>query len=168
MGSPLWRSRVSSRSETMSLRRTFSRRRRSTFVHDELAQLAELVRKRQVARGVIRQKRERRSDSRKVIAEQRQKDDLERGLAHVLGQIDRRAAFRRALPSIGELARGGVDVGHPRGDDLAVERWLHHFALAPPVVAFARHEPVAEQDGHALDADALLEVCVMLTSTWRT
>jgi hypothetical protein len=39
-----------------------------------------------------------------------------------------------------------------------MERRLHHPALRAPRVAFVRHEAVAEQDRHAIDADALREI----------
>ncbi len=53
-----------------------------------------------------------------------------------------------------------LDVRHPRRDDLAMERGLDQLALHAPLVAFARHDAVAEQDRDALDADALGEVVV--------
>ena len=43
-----------------------------------------------------------------------------------------------------------------------MERGLHELALRSPVLAFARHEAVAQEDGHALDADALGEVGVVI------
>ena len=39
-----------------------------------------------------------------------------------------------------------------------MERGLHQLALRAPRFAFAGHEAVPEQDGHALDADALGEI----------
>ena len=99
---------------------------------------------------------------RQVVAEERAQHDVERDFAHVLRDIDRRRRCRGGRPSLGERVVRGVDVRHPCRDDLAVERRLHHLALRAPMLAFAGHEAVAEQDRHALDADALGEIGVVV------
>jgi hypothetical protein len=53
-----------------------------------------------------------------------------------------------------------VQMRNPGRDDVAVERGLDQLALDAPRFTLARHETVSEQDGDAIDADALGEVGV--------
>ena len=74
-----------------------------------------------------------------IGAENRAQHDLERELAGILGQIDRFIGMSFRCPASGELLVDLVDQAVEFIDHAAVERGLHHAALAAPKIAVARH-----------------------------
>jgi hypothetical protein len=96
-----------------------------------------------------------------VGAENRQQYDFECELAHVIGDIDQLTARRLSFPFRNEALIGRIDEFREFGDDAAMERRLHHVALALPQIAFARHDAEAEQDLHAIEPRPLGVVAVV-------
>ena len=137
-----------------------SRRRRSISSATWLAERAEAERELQVAVLLLGDDLERIGaelplQALEVGAEYRAQHDLERELAHIVGEIDRLAARRLRGPALGEFLVDLVNQAAEPVDDAPVKDGLHHAPLAPPEVPLAGHDAVAEQDLDPVHALAL-------------
>ncbi len=133
---------------------------------DELGELAKLVGELEIARRLLGDDVERIAadllrQPLEVRAEDRQQHDFERELAHVVGDVHELAARGLRFPLGDEALVAGVDELRELGDDAAMERRLHHVALAFPQIAFAGHDAVAEQDLDPVQPHALGVVLVV-------
>ena len=90
-----------------------------------------------------------------VAAEDRAQHDLERELAHLVGEVHRLAARGELIPAREAPFVGRGDQLRELGDDAAVEQRLHHVALALPQLPFAGHDALAEEDLDPVEPDAL-------------
>ena len=90
-----------------------------------------------------------------ISAENRVQHDLQREFADIVGEVDRLAARRLRGPALGEFLVDLVDQLAEAIDDAPMKAGLHHAALAPPEIALAGHDAVAEQDLDPIHALAL-------------
>ncbi len=90
-----------------------------------------------------------------IGAEYRAQHDLEGEFARIVGEVDRLAARRLRGPSLGEFLVHFVNQAAEPVDHAPVKTRLHHAPLAPPEVALAGHDAVAEQDLDPIHALAL-------------
>src|SRR5205807_434588 len=126
----------------------------------DLGERAKPVRELQVARLLLRDHLEGVAagllgQAVQVASEDRAQNDLERELAHLVGQIHELATLRERLPALDAAVIRRRDDTREPAEDAAVEERLHHVALALPQLALARHDALAEQNPDAIQADAL-------------
>ena len=126
----------------------------------DLGERAKPVRELQVARLLLRDHLEGVAagllgQAVQVASEDRAQNDLERELAHLVGQIHELATLRERLPALDAAVIRRRDDTREPAEDAAVEERLHHVALALPQLALARHDALAEEDPDAIEAEAL-------------
>jgi hypothetical protein len=76
-------------------------------------------------------------------------------VSSLISDVDRLAARGELLPPCDELIVGGSQHLRESGDDTPMEERLHHVALAFPQIAFAGHQPFAEENFDAVEPHSL-------------
>ncbi len=128
---------------------------------DQFGERAELEGELQIPLGLPGDDLEGRLHPVEIGAEDRAQNDIQRQLAHLLGDVHELAACRLGFPSGDETVVGRIDEGRKLCNDPAVEEGLHHVALPLPEIALAGHDALTQQDFDSVEPYALRVVAMV-------